>query len=53
MKARGDGEVFDGESAFFLRGDLRGKFKDACAPGNELLADELIGALLAKIGAPG
>jgi hypothetical protein len=53
LKARGDGEVFDGESAFFQGGNLRGKFKEARAPGNEPLADELIGALLAKIGAPG
>jgi hypothetical protein len=52
LKARGDGEIFEGEFAFVQRGDLRGKFKDAGAPGNELLADELIGALLAKIGPP-
>jgi hypothetical protein len=52
LKAGGDGEVFESEFALVRRGDLRGEFKDAGAPGNELLADELIGALPAKIGAP-
>jgi hypothetical protein len=32
---------------------LRREFKDVGAPGNELLADELIRALPAKVGAPG
>lgn len=32
---------------------MRRKLKDARTPGDELLADELIGALLAEFGAPG
>ena len=32
---------------------MRREFKDVGAPGNELLADELISALPAKVGAPG
>ena len=53
MKTRGDGEIFDGVLLFVQRGDFRRKFIDARAPGNELLADELIGALPAKVRVPG
>ena len=47
MKALGDGEIFESEPMFVERRDLRGELEDAGAPRNELLADELIGALLA------
>ena len=50
MKTRGDGEIFEGELMFVQRGDLRREFEDARAPGDELLADKLIGTLPAKIG---
>lgn len=53
MKTCGDGEIFEGELAFVQRRDLRGEFEHARAPRDELLADELVRALPAKIGAPG
>lgn len=53
MKAFGDGEVFKGELVFVERGDLCAELEHARAPRDELLADELIGALLASFGAPG
>ena len=53
LKALGYGEIFKGELMFVERRNLRRELKDACAPGNELLADELISAFLAKIRAPG
>ena len=53
LKTSGDGEIFEGEFSFVERGNLRREFKDTRAPGNKLLANELIGALAAKIGAPG
>ena len=52
MKTSGDVEIFEGEPSFVESGNLRRKFKDARTPGNKLLANELIGALAAKIGAP-
>ena len=48
----GDGKIFKGEPLFVERRDSRRKFKDARAPRNELLADELKGSLPAKLGAP-
>ena len=53
MKALGDGEIFQGELPFVERGNLRAEFEHARAPRDELLAYELIGALLADFGAPG
>ena len=53
MKAFGDGEVFEGELAFVERRNLRGEFEHVRAPRDELLSDELKGALLSSLGAPG
>lgn len=53
MKTRRDGEIFERELMFVQSGNLGRKFEDARAPGDELLTDELIGALAAKISAPG
>ena len=53
LETRGDGEIFEGKLVFIQRGNLRRKFKDTRAPRNKLLADKLIGALPAQIGAPG
>lgn len=52
MKTSGDGEIFEGEFVLVQRRDLRGEFEHSRSPRDELLADKLIGALLAKIRAP-
>lgn len=53
MKALGDGKIFEGQLVLIERGNFGREFEDARTPGDELLADELISVLPAKIGAPG
>jgi hypothetical protein len=52
LEALGDSEIFEGEFVLVQRRDLRAEFEHPGAPRDELLANELIGALLASFCAP-